>query len=52
MLKSKPIGVVSLSLFEATNATNVLNPNAVAKKRRLLLADNVPVDASDLQVRP
>ena len=52
VLKSKPIGVVSLSLFEATNATNVLNPNAVAKKRRLLLADNVPVDASDLQVRP
>jgi hypothetical protein len=50
VLKSKPIGVVSLSLFEATNATNVLNPNAVAKKRRLLLADNVPVDASDLQM--
>ena len=50
VLKSKPIGVVSVDIFEAINATDLMNPTAVAKRRRYLLADNVAVASADQQM--
>ena len=34
IMASKPIGTVTLRLFEASNATGLVNPNATARRRR------------------
>jgi hypothetical protein len=55
IMASKPIGTVTLRLFEASNATGLVNPNATARRRALLQEEssamtNVPVAEADRQV--